>query len=100
MVDGDGAIFHAHLHTARDGHFVGVDLRSHAVFDTRHEDALRVVYSEEALVAEHVDEVGKVLSGHERDHLVDDQVDIVFLMATVFHRDAVCAEEVRLDGQR
>ncbi len=99
MVNGDGAVFHAHLHAARDGHLVGVDLRPHAIFDARHEDAFGVLDSEEALVAEHIDEVGEVFSSHERDHLVDDQVDIVLLMATILHRDAVCSKEVRLDGQ-
>ena len=36
---------------------------------------------------------------HARNHLVDDQVDIVLLVAAVLHGDAVGAEEVGLDGQ-
>ena len=76
-----------------------MDLRPHAVFDARHKDAFRVLDGEEALVAEHVDEIGEVFGSHERNHLVDDQIDIILLMATVFHRDAMRTEEVRLDGQ-
>ena len=53
---------------------------------------------EEALVAEDIDEVGQSFGGHTRNHLVDDEVDIVLLMAAILHGDAVGAEEVGLDG--
>ena len=99
MIHRDGAIFHAHLYTARDGHLIGMDLRPHAIFDARHQDAFSVLTGEEAFVAEHVDEIGQVLGSHQRDHLVDHQIHIVLLMSAVFHGDAMRTQKVRLDGQ-
>jgi len=100
VVNGECVVFHADLDAAGASHLVGVDLRAQTVLDALHQDALGLLGGEEALVAEDVHEVGELLSGHHRDHLVDDEIDVAVGIVLVEQRHRVRAEEVGLDGER
>lgn len=61
MIDGQRLVADTDLHTARNGQLVGMDLRHETVLGTRTQDLLRLFDGEEPLVAEDIDELGKLL---------------------------------------
>ena len=87
-----------HLHAARVGQFLSVNFRAHAPLGTGLQDAGGVVGGEEALVAEHVDEVGQPLTTHLGNHLVDDQPHVLLLRHAACH--GVRPEEGGLHAER
>ena len=59
VVDRQGVVLHAHLHAARNGQFVGVNLRLHAQLASGFHDAGRLFHGKEPFVAEDIDEIGQ-----------------------------------------
>ena len=86
-------MLYADFHTARRSQLVGVNLRSHAPSGSRFEHTSRLLWREEATVAEHVDEVGEMLATHFGYHLVDDELHVVALRHAASH--GVRSEERR-----
>ena len=91
-------MLHGHLHAAGAGKLVGVDFRYQTVTLTGGKDAIRLIDSEEPLVAEHIDIFSKPFGGDGRNHLLADEVDIFILPAFEGSADGVRPEEGRLDG--
>lgn len=92
MVYGKGSVRHSHLHSAADSKLVGVDFRTQAAARSRFQDAGRVFGGEEARVAEHVHEVGKLRGAW---HHIDYLFDVLLPAQAAGH--GVGAEESRAD---
>ena len=70
-----------------------MNLRHEAVLSTRTQDLLRLFDGEEPLVAEDIDELGKLLPADGRDHLPTDQVHILLLAAFIGPAYGMSSEE-------
>ena len=100
MIDRKGVVLHAHLHAARNGQFVGVNLRLHAQLAPGLHDAGRLFHGKEPFVAEDIDEIGQFPGRHGRKHFVADQLHVFLLPADIVPRHGVGAEERGAHGQR
>ena len=100
MVYRQGIVPDGHLHAARVGQLLTVNLRTHAPLGGCLKDACCLVDGEEALVAEHVYKVGQLLTAHFGNHLVDDQVDVFALSARISAPYGMGSEEGALHAER
>ncbi len=100
MVHAEGPVGHSHLHAAAVGQLLPVNLRLHAVLGSCFEDAGCLVGGEEALVAEHVDEIGQSLPSHLGNHFAHNQVHIVALPTRIGASHGVGTEESAAHGDR
>ena len=79
MVNGKGPMGYAHLYPTRRGQLVGMYLGLHSPLGTSLQDAGRFFGCEETGIAEHIDILCQPLSAHLRYHLVDNEVNILWL---------------------
>ena len=77
-----------------------MDFASHAVCGTSLQDAGSLFGSKEALVAEHVNEIGQPLTAYFRNHLVDNQVYIVGLPTLIVPSHGMGTQECALHTER
>ena len=75
----------AYHYSTRRCQLVGMNLGTHAPCGGCLQNASGLFGSEEATVAEHVNEVGKTLASHFRYHLVNDKLDVLFLRHAACH---------------
>ena len=88
-----------HLYAPGNRKLVGMDLRTQTESGRFFEDSGGLIDSEEALVAEDIDEIGQTFSRDCRQHFFANEVDIRTLAAGIGSSDGVSAEEIGPDNQ-
>ena len=95
MVGGDGTEFGGEQGAVIGAELVGVQTQAEAQSFRGVQDGARLVQGKHVRFAEDVAVFGEVIPGDPREHLVDDEIDIVVDAAAILVGDLVSAEERR-----
>ena len=99
MIAGRGAQLGSKVTRPERAELVGVHSQAEPVGFRRGQDTPCLVEIEDLALAEDVAELGEILRGYARDHLIDDQVDVVIGPSGKFFGDLMGAEKCRHDAE-